>query len=85
MGQLPPSTTTWAPYGLHDLFNTCAISEAVGVSKPNGAIFYHVLQQLDVGLADCGHVIVVGNCLGRDVKGGQPTGHHQCLKCFAGF
>ena len=38
------------PYGLYDLFDAYAISEAVGVSKPNAAIYHHALQQLDIGL-----------------------------------
>ena len=32
------------PYGLYDLFDAYAISEAVGVSKPDAAIFHHALR-----------------------------------------
>ena len=62
------------PYGLYDLFDAYAISEAVGVSKPNAAIYHHALQQLDIGSADYGHVVMVGNHLGRDIKGANQLG-----------
>ena len=62
------------PYGLYDLFDAFAISEAVGVSKPDAAIFHHALQQLELAPRDYGRVVMVGNHLGRDIKGANQLG-----------
>ncbi len=62
------------PYGLYTLFDAYAISEAVGVLKPDAAIFHRALQQLDIGPQDYGKVVMVGNHLGRDIKGANQLG-----------
>jgi FMN phosphatase YigB (HAD superfamily) len=62
------------PFGLYTLFDAYAISEAVGVSKPGAAIFHHALQQLAVDPQDYGNVVMVGNHLGRDIKGANQLG-----------
>lgn len=40
------------PYGLYELFDAYAISQAVGVTKPDPAIFHHALNQLDIAPSD---------------------------------
>ncbi len=63
-----------APYGLYDLFDAYAISQEVGVSKPNAAIFHHALAQLEIGPEAYGRVLMVGNYLARDIKGANELG-----------
>lgn len=62
------------PYNLFELFDAHAISEEVGVQKPDAAIFLAALKQLAIPLADYGRVVMVGNHLGRDVKGANELG-----------
>ena len=62
------------PSGLYDLFDTLAISEEIGVDKPDAAIFLHALDQLGIPRADYGRVVMVGNHLARDIKGANALG-----------
>ncbi len=62
------------PYGLYELFDAYAISEQVGVSKPDAAMFRHALDQLGIAEAQYGRVLMLGNHLGRDVKGANDLG-----------
>ncbi len=62
------------PYGLYDLFDAYAISEEIGARKPDARIFRHALDQLHIGKAEYGRVVMVGNHLARDVKGANALG-----------
>ena len=62
------------PYGLYDLFDVYAISETVGVSKPDARMFTHALHQLNIAEEDYGRVVMVGNNLERDIKGANDLG-----------
>ena len=62
------------PYGLYDLFDAYAISGQVGVSKPDAAMFYTALSQLGFLPKEHARVIMVGNHLGRDIKGANALG-----------
>ena len=62
------------PYGLYELFDACAISEQVGVTKPDARIFTHALEQLGVTPDEYGQVVMVGNHLGRDIAGANRLG-----------
>lgn len=62
------------PYDLYNLFDAYSISEQVGVLKPHPDIFHHAMQQLGIGVAEYGRVVMVGNHLGRDVKGANDLG-----------
>jgi putative hydrolase of the HAD superfamily len=62
------------PYGLYELFDAYAISETVGVSKPDPAMFHAALDQLGISSEDYGRVVMVGNHLGRDIKGANELG-----------
>jgi putative hydrolase of the HAD superfamily len=62
------------PYGLYDLFDAVSISGAVGVAKPHPDIFHHAMQQLGIEAGEYGRVVMVGNHLGRDVKGANDVG-----------
>ena len=56
-------------YGLWDLFDVYAISETVGVDKPDARMFRCALDALSIAEADYGRVVMVGNNLERDIKG----------------
>ena len=62
------------PHGLYDLFDVYAISGELGCEKPDPRMFRHVLDQLGIGPADYGRVVMVGNNLSRDVKGANALG-----------
>jgi len=61
-------------HGLLGLFSVLSISEEVGVSKPDPLMFRRALDALHIGEADYGRVVMVGNHLGRDVKGANALG-----------
>jgi len=61
-------------HGLMDVFDAFAISDHVGVEKPNRRIFEHALEQLGIAEADRGAVAMVGNNLARDIRGANALG-----------
>ena len=62
------------PSGLYSLFDAVSISEVVGVTKPHPRIFHHAMRQLGIDEAQYDRVIMLGNHLGRDVKGANDLG-----------
>jgi len=68
----PPNVL--AQHGVLGLFDTLAISEVVGVSKPHPAIFRAALDTLGIVPADYGRVAMVGNHLERDIAGANRLG-----------
>ncbi len=73
-GPIPTFENNLGPYGLYDLFDAVSISGAVGVSKPHPDIFHYAMQQLGIEEEEYGRVVMVGNHLGRDVKGANDVG-----------
>ena len=61
-------------HGLFDLFDARAISEEVGVEKPDPAMFLTALNALGIQPEDYGRVIMVGNHLARDIRGANALG-----------
>jgi FMN phosphatase YigB (HAD superfamily) len=61
-------------HGLLPLFETLAISEVVGCSKPDAEIFRAALDALGIPESDYGRVVMVGNNLERDVAGANRLG-----------
>jgi putative hydrolase of the HAD superfamily len=61
-------------HGLLNLFDTLAISELVGVSKPDPAIFRAALDALGITPHEYSRVVMVGNNLERDVAGANRLG-----------
>ena len=59
---------------LYHLFDAFAISELLGVTKPDPAMFLHALTQLGISTEDHGRTIMVGNRLDRDVNGANHVG-----------
>jgi HAD superfamily hydrolase (TIGR01509 family) len=61
-------------HGLYDLFDTLAISEVVGATKPDPDIFHVALDALGIAEGDYGRVIMVDNNLERDMVGANRLG-----------
>jgi putative hydrolase of the HAD superfamily len=61
-------------HGLIGLFSFMAISEEIGVDKPDPLIFRTALDALAVPGSDYGRVVMVGNNLRRDIKGANALG-----------
>jgi len=61
-------------HGLYDLFDARAISEEVGVSKPDARMFTTALDALGVRPHEYDRVVMVGNNLERDIKGANELG-----------
>jgi len=61
-------------YELWNLFDAVAISEEVGVEKPDARMFRTVLDQLRVREEHYGHTVMVGNNLERDIRGANMLG-----------
>lgn len=70
--QTPPNVLR--QHGLLDLFETLAISDVVGASKPDARIFRVALDALGISPEDAGRVAMVGNHLERDVAGANRLG-----------
>lgn len=64
----------YTQYHLYQDFDVLAISDEVGVSKPDARMFHHALQQLKIAPSDYARVIMVGNNLERDIKGANALG-----------
>ncbi len=60
--------------GLLDLFDAVAVSDEIGLRKPDPAIFRWVLERLGIDAADYGRTVMIGNHLDRDVKGANAAG-----------
>ena len=61
-------------HGLYDLFDHLAISEVVGVEKPDSRIFRDALEALDIPESEYDRVVMVGNNLERDIVGANRMG-----------
>lgn len=61
-------------HGLYHLFDYLAISEVVGVEKPDSRIFRDALKALGIPEGEYGRVAMVGNNLERDVVGANRLG-----------
>jgi putative hydrolase of the HAD superfamily len=61
-------------YGLYDLFETHAISDEVGVEKPDPRLFTHALDRLGIPSTEYERTIMVGNYLARDIRGANALG-----------
>jgi putative hydrolase of the HAD superfamily len=61
-------------HGLYDLFDAFAISEELGVEKPDKRMFIHALDELGIAREAYGRTVMVGNYLERDIKGANQVG-----------
>lgn len=61
-------------HGLMGLFDAFAISDHLGVEKPDRRLFEHALNELGIAESDRGAVAMVGNNLARDIRGANALG-----------
>ncbi|MGH2560495.1 MAG: HAD family hydrolase [Thermomicrobiales bacterium] len=61
-------------HDLYDLFDAFAISELLGVEKPDRRIFLHALDALGIAPPAWPRVAMVGNNLARDIRGANALG-----------
>ena len=62
--------------GLNEVFDAVFISENVGAEKPNKAYFDYVFENL--GITDKNEVLLIGDSLTSDMKGGFIAGIDTC-------
>ena len=62
--------------GLDNVFDAIFISENVGVEKPNREYFDYVFEKL--GITDKSEVLIIGDSLTSDMKGGFVAGIDTC-------
>ncbi len=61
-------------HGIEDAFDVLAVSESVGVEKPDPRIFRHALAGMGLRPSEGAHVAMVGNRLKRDIRGANGLG-----------
>jgi putative hydrolase of the HAD superfamily len=61
-------------HGVYDLFEVSAISQGLGVDKPDPRIFRYALDYLGISEKDFGRTIMVGNDLSADIAGANGLG-----------
>lgn len=61
-------------HNLYDLFDAFAISEELGVEKPDARMFEAALTAIDIDPSDYRRTLMVGNKLDRDIKGANELG-----------
>jgi HAD superfamily hydrolase (TIGR01549 family) len=61
-------------HGLLDLFEVCAVSQGLGIEKPDLRIFRYALDRLGISPEDAGRTVMVGNDLAADVAGANGVG-----------
>jgi len=61
-------------HALYDCFDVFAISEELGICKPDARMFTHALDQLGVPPDAYAYTLMVGNHLERDIKGANALG-----------
>jgi HAD superfamily hydrolase (TIGR01549 family) len=61
-------------HGLIDLFSVFAISDHLGVEKPDRKMFVHALEGLSIPEEEWSSVAMIGNNLARDIRGANALG-----------
>ena len=61
-------------HSVHELFDAFAISEEVGVEKPDARMFVAALDALGIKPEDHDRTVMVGNRLDRDIRGANDLG-----------
>jgi HAD superfamily hydrolase (TIGR01549 family) len=60
--------------GLYELFDVLAVSQGLGVDKPDARIFQYALEHLGIPQSEYERTIMVGNDLAADVAGANAVG-----------
>jgi putative hydrolase of the HAD superfamily len=67
-------TNVLGQHGIDHCFAAYAVSEIVGVEKPDARMFVAALDALAIPPAEYGAVMMVGNYLARDIRGANALG-----------
>jgi putative hydrolase of the HAD superfamily len=73
-GEVESMDNVYRQHKLEDCFNARIISQAVGASKPDPAMFQAAMDALGLSETDKGRIVMVGNNLGRDITGANRFG-----------
>jgi putative hydrolase of the HAD superfamily len=73
-GEVKSMENVYRQHGLEDCFAARIISETIGKSKPDPAMFHAAMDALGLSDADKGRIIMVGNNLRRDIPGANRFG-----------
>ena len=66
-------------HGLTPVFEAWIISENVGEDKPSAAMFRAAMEAMGLNEADKGRILLVGNNVKRDIRGGNRFGIRTVL------
>jgi len=61
-------------YGLYEFFDVLAVSQGLGVDKPDARIFHYALEHLGIPQSEYERTIMVGNDLAADIAGANTVG-----------
>jgi FMN phosphatase YigB (HAD superfamily) len=61
-------------HGIHEAFDVLVISEELGTSKPDPAMFLAAMRAFGLRRSEADRVVMVGNRLDRDVRGANDLG-----------
>lgn len=78
-GLIESFDNTMQENGLSHIFSAKAISEEIGVEKPDPRIFRLAMDRLGLTDSDKGRIIMAGNNILRDVAGANRFGIHSVL------
>ena len=64
----------YGQHGVRELFDGWAVSELVGVCKPDPRMFQTAMAQLSLTDADIPRIVMIGNNIKRDIRGANALG-----------
>ena len=70
---------TMRQHGLAHIFDAWIISENVGEEKPAAAMFRAAMEAMGLNDADRGRILMIGNNVKRDIRGGNRFGIRTIL------
>ncbi len=70
---------TMRQHGLTQVFDAWIISENVGEDKPSAAMFQAAMEAMGLNEADRGRILMIGNNVKRDMRGGNRFGIRTVL------
>ena len=70
-------------HGLEECFEARAISETVGVTKPDAAMFRKAMELMQLDETDKKRIVMIGNNLERDIRGANGMGFWSILAGYS--
>ena len=78
-GPVASFRNTMSQHGLTHIFDAWIISQEVGEAKPSAAMFRAAMDAMGLTEADKGWVVMIGNNVKRDIRGGNRFGIRTIL------